>query len=231
MRRKQGKGSAPLRRPRAAGCFHPGAPRVLPQPGVVQRLVVAEGMKVVLTGIGIGTLGALGVGQALSRMVYGIPVRDPATFAGVVVALTIIAFTACFIPARRAAVGFWDIAADLREARLNEAASRQTHSRARGPSAAQTARAVFPHAAFTKTRDLRCKEKWLADREFLRPSGSYTATGKAFDCTPGADSLPAGLHEKELRIAVSPTPGLPVACTTRLSRARAGARTHSCDRD
>jgi hypothetical protein len=27
------------------------------------------------------------------------------------------------------------------------------------PSAAQTARAVFPHAVFTKTRDLRCKEK------------------------------------------------------------------------
>jgi len=27
------------------------------------------------------------------------------------------------------------------------------------PSAAQTARAVFPHAAFTKTHDLRCKGK------------------------------------------------------------------------
>jgi hypothetical protein len=27
------------------------------------------------------------------------------------------------------------------------------------PSAAQTARAVLPHAAFTKTHDLRCKEK------------------------------------------------------------------------
>ena len=71
----------------------------------------------------------------------------------------------------------------------------------------------------------------LADREFPRPSGSYTATAKAFDWTPAVHSLPAGLHEKELRIAVSPTPGLPVACATRLSRARARARTHSCDRD
>src|SRR5260370_14962595 len=96
MRRKRAKGSAPLRRPRAAGCFHTDAARALPQ-----RLVVAERMKVVL--IGIGLIGALGVGRALSSMVYGIPVPDPATFAGVVVALTIIAFTACFIPARRAA--------------------------------------------------------------------------------------------------------------------------------
>ena len=113
------------------------------QPGVVQRLVVAEGMKVGLIGIGItcysvnrradrlahrartargcaapdccrgdeswfdrnrhGLLGALAVGRALSSIVYGVPVRDPATFAGVAVMLTIIALAACFIPARRAA--------------------------------------------------------------------------------------------------------------------------------
>jgi putative ABC transport system permease protein len=73
------------------------------QPGVVQRLVVVEGMKVGLIGIGIGLLGALAVGRALSSIVYGVPVRDPATFAGVAVALTIIALAACFIPARRAA--------------------------------------------------------------------------------------------------------------------------------
>jgi len=73
------------------------------QPGVVQRLVVAEGMKVGLIGIGIGLLCALAGGRALSSIVYGVPVRDPATFAGVAVVLTIIALAACFIPARRAA--------------------------------------------------------------------------------------------------------------------------------
>jgi putative ABC transport system permease protein len=41
------------------------------QPGVVQRLVVAEGMKVGLIGIGICLLGALAVGRALSSIVYG----------------------------------------------------------------------------------------------------------------------------------------------------------------
>src|ERR1700757_5259349 len=35
------------------------------------------------------------------------------------------------------------------------------------PSAAQTARAVFPHAAFTKTHDLRCKKKATAEWTFL----------------------------------------------------------------
>jgi hypothetical protein len=39
------------------------------------------------------------------------------------------------------------------------------------PSAAQTARAVFPHAAFTKTHDLRCKEKQTPSGPFLHPSG------------------------------------------------------------
>jgi putative ABC transport system permease protein len=58
-------------------------------------------MKVVL--IGIGCSAHSGIGRALSSMVYGIPVPDPATFAGVVAALAIIEFTACFIPARRAA--------------------------------------------------------------------------------------------------------------------------------
>jgi hypothetical protein len=35
----------------------------------------------------------------------------------------------------------------------------------------QTARAVFPHAAFTKTRDLRCKETATAKWPCLHPEG------------------------------------------------------------
>ena len=72
------------------------------QPVVVQCLVVAEGMKVGLIGIGIGLLGALGLGRALCSIVYGVPVRDPATFAGVALALAIVALAACIIPAHRA---------------------------------------------------------------------------------------------------------------------------------
>ncbi|HJS97896.1 MAG TPA: ABC transporter permease [Terriglobales bacterium] len=72
-------------------------------PGGVLRLIVVEGMTVGLIGIGFGLLGGLALGRAVASLVYGVAVRDPATFAGVAVALTIVAFAACVIPARRAA--------------------------------------------------------------------------------------------------------------------------------
>jgi putative ABC transport system permease protein len=73
------------------------------KPAAVLRLVVSEGMKVALIGICAGLLGALAVGRAVSSLVYGVAVYDPSTFAGVAVVLTVIAFAACFLPARRAA--------------------------------------------------------------------------------------------------------------------------------
>jgi putative ABC transport system permease protein len=73
------------------------------QPAVVLRLVVSEGMKVALIGICAGLLGALAVGRAVSSLVYGVAVYDPSTFAGAAIVLTVIAFAACFLPARRAA--------------------------------------------------------------------------------------------------------------------------------
>jgi putative ABC transport system permease protein len=71
-------------------------------PGGVLRLVVGEGMKVALIGIGAGLLGGLALGRTLSTLVFGVPVRDPATFLGVAVALATVALAACAIPAFRA---------------------------------------------------------------------------------------------------------------------------------
>jgi putative ABC transport system permease protein len=73
------------------------------QPRGVLRLIVSEGMRVGLIGIGAGPLGALAVSRVMTSLVYGIPVYDGATFAGVSVVLTTVALVACFIPARRAA--------------------------------------------------------------------------------------------------------------------------------
>ncbi len=73
------------------------------QPGSVLRLVVSEGMQVGLIGIAVGLGGALLAGRALSTIVYGVPVRDPATFAAVATALIVVVLAACFFPARRAA--------------------------------------------------------------------------------------------------------------------------------
>jgi putative ABC transport system permease protein len=73
------------------------------QANTVLRLVVSEGMRVGLAGIAIGLVAALAAGRALSSIVYGVAVRDPATFVSVAIVLTVIALAACFIPARRAA--------------------------------------------------------------------------------------------------------------------------------
>jgi putative ABC transport system permease protein len=71
-------------------------------PRGVLRLIVSEGMKVALIGIGTGLLGGLVLGRAVSSLVFGVPVRDPLTFTGVAVALASVTLAASTIPAIRA---------------------------------------------------------------------------------------------------------------------------------
>jgi putative ABC transport system permease protein len=71
-------------------------------PRGVLRLIVGEGMRVAMIGIGTGLLGGLALGRAVSSLVFGVPVRDAATFIGVAVALASVALAACTIPALRA---------------------------------------------------------------------------------------------------------------------------------
>lgn len=71
-------------------------------PASVLQLIVSEGMKVVLVGVGVGLIGNLALGRAVSSLVYGVRVHDPATFSLVAIVLTATAFAACVIPARRA---------------------------------------------------------------------------------------------------------------------------------
>ena len=71
-------------------------------PRGVLRLIVGEGMKVALIGIGSGLLGGLALGRAVSSLVFGVPVRDPLTFLAVATTLAGVALAACTIPAVRA---------------------------------------------------------------------------------------------------------------------------------
>jgi putative ABC transport system permease protein len=71
-------------------------------PGGVVRLILREGMTVGVLGIGAGVFGALAIGRVLGDLVYGVPVHDPTTFIVVSTTLTIVAFAACVVPARRA---------------------------------------------------------------------------------------------------------------------------------
>jgi ABC-type antimicrobial peptide transport system permease subunit len=72
------------------------------QIGDVLRLIVVEGMKPTLIGLGIGLAGALALGHVLSSLLYGVNARDAATFASVSIVLTGVGLLASVIPAYRA---------------------------------------------------------------------------------------------------------------------------------
>jgi len=72
------------------------------QQGNVVGLILRQGMSLALAGIGLGLAGALAFSRVLSSLVFGIEVRDPATFAGVVATLAVAALAACYVPAWRA---------------------------------------------------------------------------------------------------------------------------------
>jgi putative ABC transport system permease protein len=72
------------------------------QGGDVMRLVVGQGMKLVLIGVGIGLLAAQWLTDLMQGLLFGVSATDPLTFALVAMLLMVVALLACWIPARRA---------------------------------------------------------------------------------------------------------------------------------
>ncbi|HKB64564.1 MAG TPA: ABC transporter permease [Pyrinomonadaceae bacterium] len=72
------------------------------QTGDVLRLIVSQGFKLVLVGLGLGLLGALCLTWVIGSLLFGVTTKDPLTFAAVAVLLAVVALLACYIPARRA---------------------------------------------------------------------------------------------------------------------------------
>jgi putative ABC transport system permease protein len=68
----------------------------------VLRLVLGRGMVMVAVGVGAGLMGALALTRALASLLFGVGARDPLTFAGVALLLSVVALVACYLPARRA---------------------------------------------------------------------------------------------------------------------------------
>jgi predicted permease len=68
----------------------------------VLKLILRQGMLLVGVGVGIGTLMALAMSRLLTGFLAGISATDPLTFVLVAVVLLVVAFLACYLPARRA---------------------------------------------------------------------------------------------------------------------------------
>jgi putative ABC transport system permease protein len=68
----------------------------------VLKLIVGQGMKLVLIGIGVGILGGALLSRIMMSALYGVSAIDPVTFAGVSLLLAVVALLAILIPARRA---------------------------------------------------------------------------------------------------------------------------------
>jgi putative ABC transport system permease protein len=68
----------------------------------VLRMVVGNGMTLVVAGVAIGVAGALALTRFLTTMLFGVTATDTTTFVLVSSALVVVALIACLIPARRA---------------------------------------------------------------------------------------------------------------------------------
>jgi putative ABC transport system permease protein len=72
------------------------------QAGDMLRLVVGQGLRLALAGVGLGIVAALFFTRFTSSLLFGITPADPISYAGVVFLLLSVVLLACYIPARRA---------------------------------------------------------------------------------------------------------------------------------
>ena len=74
-----------------------GAPRA-----DVLRLVLGQGTRLILAGLGLGILASLGLARLVASLLYGVDARDPLTLVLGAVVLGLVALLASYLPARRA---------------------------------------------------------------------------------------------------------------------------------
>jgi putative ABC transport system permease protein len=73
------------------------------EPAQILRLVLSQGLKLILLGMGVGLLGAIALARSLTALLPVVSPTDPWTFAAAALLLAVVALTACWQPARRAA--------------------------------------------------------------------------------------------------------------------------------
>jgi putative ABC transport system permease protein len=65
-------------------------------------LVLGHGARLAATGAALGLVGALAAARVMRAVLFGVSPTDPATLAGVVVAMCAVGVGAAYLPARRA---------------------------------------------------------------------------------------------------------------------------------
>ena len=71
--------------------------------GDVLRMVLASGARLFVAGAAIGLMAAFALSRFISHLLFEVSPEDFLSYASVVVVFAVIAFSACFVPARRAA--------------------------------------------------------------------------------------------------------------------------------
>jgi putative ABC transport system permease protein len=69
----------------------------------VAAMVLRQGAALAGAGIVLGIAAAVGLTRLMQALLYGVSATDPTTFAGVALALALVALLASYLPARRAA--------------------------------------------------------------------------------------------------------------------------------
>ncbi|MGH7526479.1 MAG: ABC transporter permease, partial [Gemmatimonadales bacterium] len=70
--------------------------------GEVLRMVLREGLRLVILGLVLGVGGAIALSRLVTGLLYGVEATDPPTFIAVALVLLLVAAAACLVPARRA---------------------------------------------------------------------------------------------------------------------------------
>jgi len=73
------------------------------EPAAMRRMVVKQGLRLVLGGIVVGVAAAFLTARLLTTLLFGVSATDPWTMTLVPIALMAVAMIACLVPARRAA--------------------------------------------------------------------------------------------------------------------------------
>jgi predicted permease len=68
----------------------------------ILQMVVRQGLTLAIIGVGLGLFGAFVMTRLMASLLYGVSSTDMLTFGSVAAVLTLVAFAACYIPARRA---------------------------------------------------------------------------------------------------------------------------------